>query len=315
MGYGSASAATLKFEDRVECPLCGASNSTVYRAFQEIPVLRCSVCQFLYSGRIMPAGQLACYYQNEFGSERHRKGQIVNAATNLGVLANVMDLKNAKRWLDVGTGYGYLLAALRDRFSMETCGVELSESEATFAREKLALNVSSSLNDSGIPKRFFDVVSCFEVIEHIASPIPFMQGLAERVKPGGYLVVMTDNFESDAVNKLAGGFPKWIPHTHISYFSALTLRKCIQQCGGLQLETEYSYTPPDLVGRCILSSFRKPPLDKDAFDLRATLATEMDRDYRCFGIRNWLNPLWARLTGSRSAERGELMFMVCRADP
>jgi len=315
MGNASASDTPLTFDDRSGCPLCGSSASTVYRAFQEIPVLRCTGCQFLYSGRIMPAGQLASYYQKDFGSDRHRKGQIVNAATNVRVLASVMDLAKAKRWLDVGTGYGFLLAALRDRFSVEASGVELSESEAAFARENLALNVTSSLNDSSIAKRSFDVVSCFEVIEHIALPVSFLQGLMEYVRPGGYLIIMTDNFESAPVNKLAGGFPKWIPHTHISHFSAQTLRKCIGQCGGLRLEKEYSYTPPDLIGRCMLSSFRKPPLDEDAFDLRATLQTEMNRGYRFFGFRNWLNPLWARLTGSRSAERGELMYMVCRVLP
>lgn len=302
---------TLK--DRSGCPLCGKSCTTIHRAFRDIPVVRCSGCGFLYSGRIMPPDQLASYYKEDFGSERHRMGQVVNAETNVRVVADVLDLSKIGSWLDVGTGYGYLLAALRDHYKVDVRGVELSGTESAFAQKKLALNVASSLAKSGFAKRSFDVVSSFEVIEHTAAPIVFVRELTEYVKPGGRLIVMTDNFESSAAKKLAGGFPKWIPHTHISHFSARTLRACIKESGGLKVESERSYTPPDLSARCVAAALRKPPLDEEAFDLRATLATEMNREYRFFNIRKQLTPLWASITLSRSAERGALMYVICRA--
>jgi SAM-dependent methyltransferase len=258
----------------------------------------------------MPPGQLAGYYQGEFGSERHRKGQIVNATTNLRILSGQMDLSKVGSWLDVGTGYGYLLTALRERYKMKVCGVELSKIEAAYARKNHGLTVASSFAE--YPKRSFDVVSSFEVIEHTESPIAFLRELSEYVAPGGRLIVMTDNFECPAVAKLAGGFPKWIPHSHISHFSAATLRRCIQECG-LEVEAEVSFDPPDVFARCLVSAFRNPPLDRDAFNLNSTLATEMKGDYRFFKVRRWLNPLWAKVTNSRSAEGGSLMYMICRA--
>jgi 2-polyprenyl-3-methyl-5-hydroxy-6-metoxy-1,4-benzoquinol methylase len=303
---------SVVLEDRLACPLCGGAETKVHRAFRDIPVVRCLGCGFLYSSRVMPPGQLTGYYEGEFGSERHRKGQIVNAATNLNVLAGDVDFAKVGSWLDIGTGYGYLLAALRDRYKTKVYGVELSKIEAKVAQETLGLNVATSLTESGFPKYSFDVVSSFEVIEHTENPIDFLRELSQYVRPGGRLIVMTDNFESPAVTKLAGGFPKWIPHTHISHFSARTLRRCIQASGGLEVEAEMSYTPPDLFARHVLSAFRTPPPDCDAFDLDATLATEMNREYRFFKIRQALNPLWARVTKSRSAEGGALMYMVCR---
>ena len=315
VGNAETNSRELTLQDRPECPLCGDAESTIHRAFQDIPVVRCSGCGFLYSGRVMPPGNLASYYQRDFGSERHRMGQVVNAATNLGILAGQINLSRVESWLDVGSGYGYLLAALRDRYKTKVCGVELSTIETTFAREELALNMAPSLAESGFSKRTFDVVSSFEVIEHVADPITFIRELSQYVRPGGHLIVMTDNFESVAARKLEGGFPKWIPHTHISHFSAPSLRRCIEQCGGLELESEISYTPPDLVARCMISGFRKPPVDREAFDLRAVLATEMTRSYRFFGLRRRLNPLWAQMTSSRSAEDGALMYMFCRMLP
>jgi SAM-dependent methyltransferase len=314
-GKTETQARDLALHARPCCPLCGETGSTVHRAFRDIPVVRCTGCGFLYSSRVMSPGLLASYYQEDFGSERHRMGQVVNAATNLGILAGQLDLSKVESWLDIGSGYGYLLAALRDRYKTKVCGVEMSTMEATFGRNELALDMAPSLSESGFPKRSFDVVSSFEVIEHVANPIPFLQELRQYVRPGGHLIVMTDNFESGAARKLRGGFPKWIPHTHISHFSARSLRRCIEECGGLELESEVSYTPPDLVARCIIAALRKPPADREAFDLRATLATEMARDYRFFRLRHWLNPVWAQVTKSRSAEHGALMYMSCRVLP
>ena len=58
----------------------------------------------------------------------------------------------------------------------------------------------------------FDLVTAFEVIEHVAYPRTFVEELEEYVKPGGQLLIMTDNFESKVVKDLGElAFPKWIP--------------------------------------------------------------------------------------------------------
>ena len=203
--------AATAFAERAQCALCGSAESTVHRNFREIPVLRCSRCGFLYSGRIMNAQATRAYYQENFGSRRHLEGQTVNARTNASVLKRLLDLGKARTWLDVGTGYGFLLQWLQRDYGIAAEGVELSTQEARFAREELGLKVHDSLSGAGLPRAGFDVVSCFEVIEHISEPIAFVQELAEYVRPGGSLIVMTDNFESRAARRLKGSFPKWIP--------------------------------------------------------------------------------------------------------
>ena len=40
-------------------------------------------------------------------------------------------------------------------------------------------------------KRLFDVITIFEVIEHISSPAAFLQNVAQHLKPGGWLVGST----------------------------------------------------------------------------------------------------------------------------
>jgi 2-polyprenyl-3-methyl-5-hydroxy-6-metoxy-1,4-benzoquinol methylase len=301
----------LSFIERTQCALCDSRERTIYRAFRDIPVVRCSRCGFLYSSRIMSEETMHAYYRDNFGSLRHMQGQIVNARTNGVALEKLLNLKNVRIWLDVGTGYGFLLKWLKDKWSIRAEGVEISSQEADYARKDLGFKIYSSLEDD-LPREGFDVVSSFEVIEHVAEPKPFLCKLAEYVRPGGYLVVMTDNFESIAAQKLQGGFQKWIPHTHVSHFAPATLRDCVSNVAQLKIENEASYTPWDVVGRQYVSMFRPPVPDEQAYDVHDALSTEMQRDYKLYRLRYLLNPLWARIDFNRTMEGGALMYAVCR---
>jgi 2-polyprenyl-3-methyl-5-hydroxy-6-metoxy-1,4-benzoquinol methylase len=301
--------------DRPTCALCGSGLRTVHRAFRDIPVVRCKDCGFLYSSRIMPAESLQSYYADNFGSIRHLQGQRVNARTNAVVLQRLLDLKSAHSWLDIGTGYGFLLDWLEKVYGVEAEGIELSQQECEYARKELGLKVHDRLlSECGLKRNHYDVVTSFEVIEHIAEPIGFLTELAEYVKPGGWLIVMTDNFESTVVQELRGSFPKWIPHTHVSHFGPKSLRYSISQVPGVHLEKELSYTPWDLELRRMLSHAREPVQDDQAFNLDSALTTEMHRQYRLFWLRFTMNPLWTGATMQRGLDHGALMYAACRKE-
>src|SRR5208337_1522420 len=178
----------IELNERTQCALCGSAERTVHRAFRDIPVVRCSQCGFLYSSRIMDPKTMQAYYRENFGSQRHLRGQIVNARTNRIALERLLDLEHVQSWLDIGTGYGFLLKWLKEKWGIAAEGVELSTQEANYAREKLGLEVHSKLlSEAGLPLASFDVVSCFEVIEHVAEPKAFLKEMAEYVRPGGSL--------------------------------------------------------------------------------------------------------------------------------
>lgn len=306
---------SVRFSERPACPLCGSHDRSVHRAFRDLPVVRCTSCGFLYSSRIMADEGLYAYYRDSFGGKRHLQGQTVNARTNAVALKSLLTLSAVRTWLDVGTGYGILLQWLRRKYKIEAEGVELSQQEAQYAQQ-LGLPVRCALlSESGLPRDHYDVVSSFEVIEHTPDPIAFLTDMAQYVRPGGQLVVMTDNFESPPAIKLRGSFPKWIPHTHISHFTPSSLQRCIDAVPGLKLEQGAAYTPWDLLAREWLSPFKRPLPDDQAYDMHAVLSTEMTREYRLYRVRHLLNPVWARLHLRKTLGHGALMYSVCRRRP
>jgi len=299
--------------DRDGCPLCYGREATIFIPFPAIPVVRCRSCGFLYSSRVFAEGTLATYYETGFGGLRHRRGQLVNAAVNAMVLERIVDFGAVRTLLDVGTGYGFLLRELSARHELRATGVEVSRQEADHARRVLDLDVRNcSLAESGLRREAYDLVTTFEVIEHVPYPRRFLTELAEYVKPGGYLVVMTDNFDGRMAKSLGAAFPKWIPHSHISHFSPATLRKAIEGTGTLEIVRSLSFTPWDVLLRDAYyraRGIKKKPAE--VFDLETTLATEMRGTYRLFSIRRLLNRTWARLTISAEMD-GDLMYYLCK---
>jgi 2-polyprenyl-3-methyl-5-hydroxy-6-metoxy-1,4-benzoquinol methylase len=260
----------------------------------------------------MSDDHMASYYAEDFGGQRHRQGQIVNAKINAYVFDALLGNKPIKSCLDVGTGYGFFLKELRDRYAIETTGVEVSRQEAEFGKGELNLDIKNAmLSDAGVPKASFDLVTSFEVIEHVQNPREFVKELAHYVRPGGYLLIMTDNFESDVVEALGPGFPKWIPHSHISHFGPKTLESVVAD-QGLEIVAGRSYDPWEVLARNFyyrIRGIRKQP--HEAFNLESTLRSEMGGKFRLFWLRQLFNKTWARLTLRRNLS-GAAMFLLAR---
>jgi 2-polyprenyl-6-hydroxyphenyl methylase / 3-demethylubiquinone-9 3-methyltransferase len=100
-----------------------------------------------------------------------------------------------KRALDVGCGAG-LLAEPLARLGAEVTGVDAArENIAVAALHAREMGLSIDYRAGGIEgvADRYDLVTCLEVIEHVADPAAFVRGLAEAVAPGGLLVMSTPN--------------------------------------------------------------------------------------------------------------------------
>lgn len=124
------------------------------------------------------------------------------------------NVKNTKV-LDLGCGTGDFIADLQKR-GCEVWGVDFNKNAINYAKECFGLeNIFLMPCDeffqlSNLPK--FDIITCFEIIEHLDNPLEFIREAGRLLKPEGIIVLSTPSRERLLVN-----LPKWdFPPNHLT---------------------------------------------------------------------------------------------------
>jgi len=132
--------------------------------------------------------------------------------------------------LDIGCGTGNFLAVARDA-GYEVTGIELDRNAARFAKERLGLQDILPLAISEFAEQHaearFDVVTFFEVLEHQAAPVKFLQKVKACVRPGGVIALSVPNRE----RWLTGPDVLDYPPNHFLRWNASALGKCLSAQG------------------------------------------------------------------------------------
>jgi 2-polyprenyl-6-hydroxyphenyl methylase/3-demethylubiquinone-9 3-methyltransferase len=100
-----------------------------------------------------------------------------------------------KTALDVGCGAG-LLAEPLARLGARVTGIDATPEVIAVARQHAAaigLEVDYRAGDVQQLDGRFDLITCMEVIEHVADAAAFVRALAVRLAPGGLLIMSTPN--------------------------------------------------------------------------------------------------------------------------
>jgi SAM-dependent methyltransferase len=230
------------------CPGCASEHSSPLELDPEHQLRRCESCGLVYApafadpddiytdGYILEGGQFGANFD-----VMHPTFQefVAHAADRrLDLIERVA--RPPGRFLDVGCGTGEMLVSARDR-GWTAQGAEPVEDSARYARDERGLDVRPTLlQDSGLPKRSYDVVAAFHVLEHLTDAPAFLRTIAEWAVPGGYVVIEVPNWRS--VNRRVSG-SSWIhlrPLEHLAHYSPKTLAATLRRAG---LEPAEVHTP------------------------------------------------------------------------
>jgi len=140
--------------------------------------------------------------------------------------------------LDVGAGTGYFLEALRNKGYKggNLFGVEVSEEAVKSAIENQRVKEENIYcgDITAVPenkKHTFDVVTAFDLFEHVYNPIQFIDDVKDLLKPGGRLIMNVPICPEEGPDVLKS-------LEHISYFSESALRQVLEECGAENLQIE-----------------------------------------------------------------------------
>ncbi len=79
----------------------------------------------------------------------------------------------------------------------EALGIELNERAAAYARDRMGLDIiTGNFLEADLPNHYFDVISLWDVLEHLPDPLPVLKKISQIIRPGGLLVLNLPNPES-----------------------------------------------------------------------------------------------------------------------
>ena len=225
------------------CVSCGSENIKKEFSKSGFEYASCNDCGTLYQTPRPPIKEFDAFYKNSRSSqywadvffpsvaEARREKIFKPRVKRLLKLCKTTNL-NVSKLIDVGAGYGIFLDEWRKAVpETELVAIEPSVSLAEECRNKKLSVVESLVENVEGYEGYADLVVCFEVLEHVDSPLEFIKVLKRMVKPGGYLFISTLCIDGFDLQVLWDKSSQISPPHHINFHSIKGFEKLFERAG------------------------------------------------------------------------------------
>jgi 2-polyprenyl-3-methyl-5-hydroxy-6-metoxy-1,4-benzoquinol methylase len=221
----------------LSCLICGATgHRAIFKEF-DVDVLQCKTCRHIFS-----SFQSDPYYAGFWGDEVLDEGQDYWKFARNAMYQDFIQkylAGRAGRLLDMGCGLGFFVQSASRVNGWEAYGCEISPVAVRYARQKLGLaNVfCGRLDEVGLPAHSFDIVTMWDVLDHIRYPDPLLQRCQTLLRDGGICVIRTPNvvvqLPRARIKKLLRGMSSELTYLqarhHLHHYSKSTIKKLLER--------------------------------------------------------------------------------------
>lgn len=133
--------------------------------------------------------------------------------------------------MDIGCNIG-LFMKVAQQAGFDVKGVELNADCALYGREKFHLDIDSNyLEDIAFPDETFDVITLFDVLEHIPNMNTFINEVKRILKNNGLIVLQSPNLNS-LMSEITKGKWYWLgPPDHLYHFTPDAMTRFLRSHG------------------------------------------------------------------------------------
>jgi len=220
------------------CPVCGQPGAKDwlqapdrFHGRQQIYTLvRCPACSLVWLRHPPNPIEMHHHYTDAYHKLISAAGEDSQSRWGFRKEA-IAQFKQSGALLDLGCSSGSFLEFMRSE-SWRLYGIEMSPDCATKAEAKSGAQVFvGNILDAPFPSESFDVITCFDVLEHLHEPRRVMAKVAEWLKPGGIFYVLVPNVDS-AEGRVFGSY--WhgleLPR-HLFHYSPASLKFLAESVG------------------------------------------------------------------------------------
>lgn len=227
---------TENFERHARCIACGGSSLTAKKGYETQYLVACKSCGLVFPERVPTSAELEAFYATySYSSDPWISPITLNRYYEL--LDAFENYRQTGKLFDTGCGAGHFLSVARER-GWEVYGNEFSPAAVEICRSKGIAMVEGALSDpKTLPDGFeqlkgcFDIVTSFEVLEHVNTPIEDLRALHSLLRDGGLLYLTTPNFNSLARRWLRVNYNVLNYPEHLAHYTRRTLDATVKEAG------------------------------------------------------------------------------------
>ncbi|MFC1783731.1 class I SAM-dependent methyltransferase [Planctomycetota bacterium] len=237
--------------EMVNCNLCGRDDYEPYhqerlayfgRQF-DFKIVRCCHCGLVYTNpRLVDHNATYMWGSSADSLEIERHAQAKALIFKKGLKEIKRQQKRQGRapggtLLDVGCGSGHFLGLARE-VGFKVCGIEPVEVLADYAIDTFGAPVQcEEVLKAQLPFEGFDVITAWDVLEHVADPYAVLRRCGQWLRPGG---IMALRFPSASWQKIKGvvlhdwlssKWPAFGATMHLYFFSEGTFERLARRAG------------------------------------------------------------------------------------
>jgi 2-polyprenyl-3-methyl-5-hydroxy-6-metoxy-1,4-benzoquinol methylase len=148
--------------------------------------------------------------------------------------------------IDMGCGLGFFVQYATRFPGWEAHGCEISPAAVRYAREKLGLTKihCGRLDEVKLPEQSFDIVTMWDVLDHLLEPDAILQKCRSLIKPNGFCFIRTPNIRVQLprarINKVFRGMREGVTYLqathHPHHYSTDTIRMLLNRNGFSRVE-------------------------------------------------------------------------------
>jgi 2-polyprenyl-3-methyl-5-hydroxy-6-metoxy-1,4-benzoquinol methylase len=221
-----------KYLEKRSCPVCEADQS--HEVFKKTggTYVVCGRCSMVFINPVFKDQELVKYYQMNNSNQAQAHNSEIEFyrriyASGLNLLARY---KSGGSLLDIGCSSGLFLDIAASRYS--SYGIELNKAEVRIARSKghavwdQPIEMVSFGNDDK-----FDVITLWDVFEHIKDGKTYLQKLKPRLREDGVIFLQIPNVGSLAARVMRDKCNMFDGLEHVNLYSLDTIKMMALRAG------------------------------------------------------------------------------------
>lgn len=230
---------------KIDCPACG--NSAAESQFDKMgfSYVQCEKCETLFVSprpayedlmKIYVDSPSTRFWVNDFflPMAEARREKIFKPRAQF-IEDRFPDIKY-KRMADIGAGFGLFLEEMKKLWPKSNIvAIEPSVDMAKICRDK-GLHVLETAIENVDPLEQFDLLTAFELFEHLHDPLPFVEKVHGLLSPGGYLFLTTLNGLGIDIQVLWERSKSVYPPHHLNFFNPGSLKILLEKNGFAVIE-------------------------------------------------------------------------------